>query len=377
MSSESQIQVTHQLEVKGADPRTISGSDLDRRREVSQVKTQPTFSKEQELLQALMLGLYDYMRKTKSRGFMVSLSGGCDSSTVTITVAHMLAEAVKQDGLEVTCQRLGLQSRGITTVTALIHAALTCIYQGTKNSGPVTLAAAKAVATEVGATFHQIELQPAVDFYQQTVESMIGRSLDWKTDDLAMQNIQARARVPGLWMLANIEHKILLTTSNRSEASVGYATMDGDTAGGLAPIAGIDKNFLRSWLKWAETQTEIGLGALPALQLVNKQNPTAELRPGIEQQTDEADLMPYDVLDRIESAFVRDRLSPEDILDVVCEDFPNLKQDVLAGYVKKFFKLWTQSQWKRERFAPAFHLDEASVDPRTWCRYPILSVAPE
>jgi NAD+ synthase (glutamine-hydrolysing) len=192
-----------------------------------------------------------------------------------------------------------------------------------------------------------------------------------------MQNIQARARVPGLWMLANVENKILLTTSNRSEASVGYATMDGDTAGGLAPIAGIDKNFLRKWLLWAETQTEIGLGALSTLGLVNKQNPTAELRPGRENQTDEDDLMPYDILDRIESAFVRDRLSPDDILGVVEEDFPDANREVLAGYVEKFFRLWTQSQWKRERFAPSFHVDEASVDPRTWCRYPILSVSPE
>ncbi len=377
MSSESHLQVMPQLEVKGADPRVIAGSSDERRREASAVTTQPTFTKEQELLQALMLGLYDYMRKTKSKGYMVSLSGGCDSSTVSIAVAHMLAEAVKQDGLEVTCQRLHVSSKNIDSVNKLVHACLTCIYQGTKNSGPVTLAAAKAVATEVSASFHQIELQPAVDFYQQTVEKMIGRPLDWKTDDIAMQNIQARARVPGLWMLANIENKILLTTSNRSEASVGYATMDGDTAGGLAPIAGIDKNYLRSWLKWAETQAGIGLGPLPALALVNKQSPTAELRPGKENQTDEADLMPYDILDRIESAFVRDRLSPEDILDVVSEDFPSVKSDILAGYVKKFFRLWTQSQWKRERLAPAFHLDEASVDPRTWCRYPILSVAPE
>jgi len=377
LSSESSMQVAQQMEVKGTDPRIVAGSSLDRRRQISEIKVQSLLSKEQELLHALMLGLYDYMRKTKSKGFMVSLSGGCDSSTVTIAVAHMLAQAVKENGLEETCQKLNLQNSVVNSLEQLIRICLTCIYQGTKHSGPVTIAAAKAVALEVGASFHQIELQPAVDFYQQAVEKMIGRPLDWKTDDIAMQNIQARSRVPGLWMLANIENKILLTTSNRSEASVGYTTMDGDTAGGLAPIAGIDKTYLRSWLKWAETQHDLGLGPLSSLKLVNEQSPTAELRPGSKPQTDEDDLMPYDILNRIESAFVRDRLSPEDILDVVREDFPEIKVSMLTVYIQKFFQFWTQSQWKRERIAPAFHLDDTSVDPRTWCRYPILSVAPK
>ena len=80
----------------------------------------------------------------------------------------------------------------------------------------------------------------------------IGRELTWERDDVSLQNIQARARGPGIWLLANLRNALLLTTSNRSEAAVGYATMDGDTCGGLAPIAGIDKAFLLDWLKWME-----------------------------------------------------------------------------------------------------------------------------
>ena len=66
-------------------------------------------------------------------------------------------------------------------------------------------------------------------------------------------------------MLANIRNALLLTTSNRSEAAVGYATMDGDTCGGLAPLAGIDKAFLLDWLKWMEQVGPAGVGPLPAL----------------------------------------------------------------------------------------------------------------
>ena len=83
-----------------------------------------------------------------------------------------------------------------------------------------------------------------------------GRSagaLTWESDDVALQNIQARVRAPGVWLLANLRDALLLSTSNRSEAAVGYATMDGDTCGGLSPIAGIDKAFLRRWLRWLET----------------------------------------------------------------------------------------------------------------------------
>ena len=80
-------------------------------------------------------------------------------------------------------------------------------------------------------------------------------------------------------MLANLRGRLLLATSNRSEAAVGYATMDGDTCGGLSPIAGIDKAFLRNWLRWMETTGPDGWQSLPALQKVNQQAPTAELRP--------------------------------------------------------------------------------------------------
>ena len=99
-----------------------------------------------------------------------------------------------------------------------------------------------------------------------------------------------------MWLLANLKGALLLSTSNRSEAAVGYATMDGDTSGGLSPIAGIDKAFLRGWLRWMEQHGPEGIGATESLAAVNRQVPTAELRPHSAGQTDEDDLMPYEVL---------------------------------------------------------------------------------
>src|SRR5690606_7153512 len=125
----------------------------------------------------------------------------------------------------------------------------------------------------------------------RSIEQVLGRPVDWATDDIALQNIQARARSPIIWMLANIKNCLLLSTSNRSEGDVGYATMDGDTSGSISPIAAVDKSFLLRWLVYAEK--ELGYHGLSH---VNRLSPTAELRPREQHQTDEEDLMPYEVL---------------------------------------------------------------------------------
>ena len=208
--------------------------------------------------------------------------------------------------------------------------------------------------------------------YVTLVSKSVGRELTWERDDVALQNIQARARGPGIWLLANLGNLLLLPTSNRSEAAVGYATMDGDTCGCLDPIGGIDKAFLRSWLRWLETDGPEGVDPIPQLSLVNNQAPTAELRPASATQTDEDDLMPYGVLDAIERAAIRDKKSPLDVFKLMRSQF-DYPKDQLGQWIEKFFKLWCRNQWKRERYAPSFHLDDENLDPKTWCRFPILS----
>jgi NAD+ synthase (glutamine-hydrolysing) len=149
--------------------------------------------------------------------------------------------------------------------------------------------------------------------------------------------------------------------------------MDGDTSGGLAPIAGIDKAFLRQWLRWMEKTGPEGTGPMPALSAVNDQQPTAELRPPSAGQTDEVDLMPYELLDKVERLAIRDKLTPVEIFHVSRVEFPQYAQQQLALWIERFFRLWCRNQWKRERYAPSFHLDDENLDPKTWCRFPILS----
>lgn len=191
-----------------------------------------------------------------------------------------------------------------------------------------------------------------------------------------MQNIQARVRAPGVWMLANIENKLLLTTSNRSEAAVGYATMDGDTCGGLAPIAGIDKCFVLHMLEHLSDTKEYS----DALEYYMKLTPTAELRPQDQNQTDEDDLMPYWALETIEELAIRDKLGPQEVFSHIRVRknhvpflFEKVSDNELFTWIKKFFRLWSRNQWKRERYAPSFHFDDENLDPRSWCRWPIIS----
>ncbi len=335
--------------------------------------------KEEEFTRAIALALFDYLRKSRSRGFVVSLSGGADSAGVSCLVAAAVQLGISELGLEEFSKRLGYVLKGDPAegrpadARQWIHRLLTCVYQSTRNSGSVTRNAARGVADALGADFIEFDVDSLVQDYIALGSQAEGRPLNWETDDLALQNIQARVRAPSVWLLANVRGALLVATSNRSEAAVGYATMDGDTSGGISPIAGIDKAFLRRWLVWYEKQGPEGIGPLPALAAVNEQQPTAELRPSAAGQTDEADLMPYDLLDAIERSAIRDKRSPLEVFKIMQADFPHYFTEQLLAWVERFFRLWCRNQWKRERYAPSFHVDDENLDPKTWCRFPILS----
>lgn len=317
----------------------------------------------EELSRVIPLALFDYLRKSRSQGFVLSLSGGADSSSIATMVAHMVHEGLVDLGHTEFERKLGFKIP--EAPKEIINQLLITAYQGTKNSSQDTLNSAQELAEDLGATFHHWLIDEEVAQYRQTVEQTIGRTLEWKTDDIPLQNIQARARSPIIWMLANLDRFLLLSTSNRSEGDVGYATMDGDTSGSISPIAAIDKDLVLEWLRYAE---EV-LG-YDGLKYVNQLQPTAELRPPDQKQTDEDDLMPYAVLVKIEEWAIRERHSPVEVFQAMEQDYPPSQ---LKQWITKFFRLWAINQWKRERIAPSFHVDDFNIDPKTWCRFPILS----
>ena len=315
-----------------------------------------------ELLAAETLGLFDYLRKTGTAGFVISLSGGADSTLCALLVHEMvrLGCTGEDDDRKAFKEVFPWVPDGTAdaAILASTRRILTCIYQGTVNSSEQTLRAAERTATEIGARFENVSVQGTVDFAERFLGHYLGRPLDWHQDDLTRQNLQARARALLPWCIANAENKLNITTSNRSESAVGYCTMDGDTAGSIGPLGGIDKASI------LEALDLLLANRYGWLSEVRRLPPTAELKPAEANQTDEKDLMPYPVLDAIERASILQGKSPEAIV---------ADGTATVAEVAKFFTLFPRNQWKRERYAPSFHLDSENLDPRSFTRFPILS----
>lgn len=347
------------------EPKTSNGfTVLDKRKESGPDDSgnSVNLSSYEEFTKAVCLGLFDYLRKSKTKGFTLSLSGGADSATCALLVSAM-KEIAKQENGDSIFTTLGLDESNL----------LVTIYQKTVNNSDLTETIAETLAKELNCRFYSIPIDEAVDTSVKLIESVLGKTLNWKEHDLPLQNIQARVRSPLVWLLANLNGHLLLSTGNRSEAAVGYTTMDGDSSGSIAPLAGVSKEFLLEFLDDIQKGNNRFISPKDSIQTLRNTKPTAELKPLSEHQEDEKDLMPYPILQSIEKKLVFLGLDDLDCLENLKQEFPWEKTDTLLGYLKKFNKLFTIAQWKRERLPPSFHLDEYGLDPKSSYRYPILS----
>ena len=111
---------------------------------------------------------------------------------------------------------------------------------------------------------------------------------------------------------------------------------------------------------------------------VNQLEPSAELRPLDSKQVDEEDLMPYPILNSLERWSFYEHQSPVACLESLKQVYgAHYSREQLDGFIHRFFRLWARNQWKRERYAPGFHVDDYSLDPKSWLRFPILSAGLE
>ncbi|MFT4976785.1 MAG: NAD+ synthase (glutamine-hydrolyzing) [Myxococcota bacterium] len=309
-----------------------------------------------ELELALSLGLREYVQKCHIPGYALALSGGRDSAMCALLVQR----AFRYDQPDLSDEEL----------KAHIRERFVTAYLGTENSGSVTRNAARALAEELGAEHLDGAIQPTMDVHLQVFEQMSGVSLRWDepSHDIPLQNLQARLRGGLIWMVANVRRFLLLSTSNKSESAVGYTTMDGDTSGGLSPIADVPKSLVTLWLRWAQR-----FHSVDALEHVLGNPATAELRPPEEEQTDEGDLMPFFILDQLMYHFVQLGQEP---LDMFRTMWPSVKEryagdpTAFAAHISKFVRLLCFAQWKRERFAISFRVTAFDLDPKTGFRFP-------
>jgi NAD+ synthase (glutamine-hydrolysing) len=178
---------------------------------------------------------------------------------------------------------------------------LTCVVMPSPHSSDANQGDARAIVRNVGAELIELPIEPAMDAYHATLGD------HWSGDGLAAENIQTRIRGNLLMALSNDRGALVLTTGNKSEMSVGYATLYGDMAGGLAVIKDVPKLLVYELVR-RRNQRE-GRELVPAS--VIDRSPSAELRA---DQLDEDSLPPYKVLDRVLEGYVERDLSRDELI---------------------------------------------------------------
>ena len=222
----------------------------------------------EEVYQALVVGTRDYVRKSGFEGTLVGLSGGVDSA-LTATVA----------------------------VDALGSGSVVGVTMPSRYSSPGSIADSQELADNLGISLWRIPIEPA----HRAFAEMLAARFAGTEANTAEENVQARIRGNVLMTIANKFGWLALTTGNKSEMAMGYATLYGDMAGGFAALKDVPKLLVYELCRWRNARTADGRPLIP--QAVLDKPPSAELRPG---QTDQDTLPPYEQLDPIIKAYVED-----------------------------------------------------------------------
>src|SRR5438552_10456563 len=274
---------------------------------------------EPHVYHALVMGVRDYVNKNRFPGVLIGLSGGIDSA---------LTLAVAVDALGRDCVRaLMLPSR---------------------YNASFSLDDAREMAGIVGVRYDEMPIEPIFNAFLET----LAREFGGHPVDAAEENIQARIRGTLLMALSNKFGSIVLTTGNKSEMAVGYATLYGDMAGGFAVLKDISKTLVYRLAHYRNS-----LGRVIPERIITRP-PSAELR---ENQTDQDSLPPYDVLDAILEAYVERDLSPAEIV----------AQGFAAEDVRKVVRLIKINEYKRRQAAVGIRITPRGFG-KDW-RYPITS----
>jgi NAD+ synthase (glutamine-hydrolysing) len=230
-------------------------------------------SPEQEIYEALVLGVRDYFGKCGFKTAVLGLSGGIDSAvTAAIAVAALGKENV-------------------------VGASMPSQY-----SSQGSLDDAALLAKNLGIVRHVISIKEPFE----VLKSQFKEVFAGKSEDTTEENMQPRLRGLILMSMSNKYGHLLLTTGNKSELAVGYCTIYGDMCGGLAVISDVPKTIVYRLAHWINRENKI----IPSRSITKP--PSAELKP---DQQDQDTLPPYDILDEILKMYIEEQLSPEDIAD--------------------------------------------------------------
>ncbi len=279
----------------------------------------PEFEPLQSIYNALVLGVRDYVRKNGFSGVVIGLSGGIDSA-LTTTIA---VDALGADNVDV-------------------------IMMPFKYTSDISKEDAYLEAKALGIKYHVISIEPMYDAFVQQLAPVF----EGYEQDVTEENIQARCRGLTLMAYSNKTGRMVLTTGNKSEMSVGYATLYGDMVGGYNAIKDVPKVLVYELAKYRNTISPV----IP--ERVITREPSAELRP---DQIDSDSLPEYEVLDPILELYVEQDCPPSEI---VAKGYP-------ADDVSKVIRLVDRNEYKRRQAAPGVRITKKAFGRDR--RYPITS----
>jgi NAD+ synthase (glutamine-hydrolysing) len=285
---------------------TLASVNVESEGETVAGEVVPLLDLEAEVYAALRTGLRDYVDKNGFERVVLALSGGIDSALVALVAADALgAERV------------------------------TCVSMPSPYSSDGTRADARAIAENLGVGFREISIADAMQGYDE----MLSDAFAGREPDLTEENVQARIRGNVVMALSNKFGWLVLTTGNKSELSVGYATLYGDMAGGFAVLKDVYKGLVYRLVRW-RNETE-GRELVPASVL--ERPPSAELR---HEQRDDDSLPPYDLLDRVLEGYIEEDLDAPELV----------RRGLPADEVERVIRLVDRAEYKRRQAPPGIKI---------------------
>ncbi len=259
---------------------------------------------EEEVYAALRLGTLDYFRKNGFEHAVLGLSGGIDSALALV---------------------LAVDALGADVVTA--------VSMPSRYTAPANREDAAELARRLGVEFIEIPIDPLFECYLQSLSEPFAGT----EPNVAEENIQARIRGNLLMALSNKFGWLVLATGNKSEMSVGYATLYGDMAGGFALLKDVPKTWVYRLARWRNRDKEVIPGR------ILEKPPSAELRPG---QLDSEALPPYELLDPIMAAYVEEDRSPDEIAEMGFD----------PAIVRRVLEMIDRAEYKRRQAPPGIRI---------------------
>lgn len=312
----------------------------------------------EESVNAIILGLNDYFEKTNAfKGIGVSISGGRDSVLTALLAAEWALRTNRNPEM------------------------IKCFSMPSKYNSSMTKNIAKDISEYLGVSFGEI---PITEAYSQEIDVLKKTFNSEEISPITLQNMQARIRAMRMWNISNELSLLWLQAGNMSEKATGYTTIGGDLSGGYSLLGNLPKtivnkvllNIIKNPKFWSisELKSFNDLKYVISL-LLEETSASAELA---EDQNDERDLMPFELLDICYFMFIREKRTCQEIYDYICDNFtdeefgPYYKKGMLKIWIENFIKLFFRNIYKWVQSPQAVHLSDVDLDHERALQIPVV-----